>query len=422
MSRRILSAWACLLFAASAAQGQLTISKDMIPTPTALAKVGLLRHWFAMIPLSGTERVSEVSVDGQYLYAQTNQGNFHVLEAETGRWLWSASLGRMTPKGLGASSNSFAVYVSNVNEVFAFAKANGQLLWKRRMEFSASSPTACDEERVYLGQVNGRFIVFDAKSGNLKWEILTRGPFRSKPVPAGQVVAAAGSDGKLYVSRSDRLEVLIRWSAVGPIVAPMATSGTRTLLIASEDKSLYSVDLFKGETNWNFASGAPIDIEPLVSMENVYVVNNDGLFSRVDLKTGSPTWTISTLGGPLLAVTEKRVYLESRDGDMFIVDRNSGQMLFDPRATYQAGLKIRDFEFGPTNRLNDRIYLGSKSGLIVCLREIDQIQPLPLRDPNQKPFGYIPPEGLLEKPNTQNIDTSLETAPGAEPAPENPEN
>lgn len=420
MTRRLLSAWACLLIAATSVLGQLTISSDQIPTPTALARIGLKRHWFAMVPLSGVERVTELSVDGELVYAQTNHGNFHVLTSETGQWLWSAKLGKQTPKGLGASANSYAVYVSNSNELFAFARSNGQPLWKVTLEDSAASPTAADEKNVYVGLINGRLSTFDASNGAIRWELETRGALQSKPIPAGKVVAFASAQGKVYISRSDRMENLLRWSAVGPIVAAMGTSGARTLLVASEDKSLYSVDLFTGHTNWNYPTGAPIDIEPLVGGEDVYVVNKDGYFSRVDLKTGSPFWTISTLGGPLLAVTEKRVYLESRDGDLFIVDRNTGQMLYDPRATHQvARVNIRGFEFGPTNHLNDRIFLGSKSGLILCLRELDQVKPRTMRDPNEKPIGYIPPEGYLEKKLAPTTDATLEPAPGTEaPAPE----
>jgi outer membrane protein assembly factor BamB len=274
---------------------------------------------------------------------------------------------------------------------------------------------------VFVGLITGGLVAFNAPNGNLEWQVSTRGALRSRALPAGKVVVFASAEGKVYVSRSDFLQPLIRWSAVGPIVAPMSSYGARTILVGSEDKSLYSVDIFTGLTNWSFPTGAPIDIEPMVGGEDVYVVNKEGFFSRVDVKSGSPYWTISTLGGPLLAVTSKRVYLESRDGDLFIVDRDNGHMIADPRDTHQrAGVNIRNFEFGPTNHVNDRLYMGSKSGMILCLREIDQVRPRPLRDASQKPIGYIPPEGYQDEkplpPPPNAADTPLDQAPG-EPAP-----
>ncbi len=155
--------------------------------------------------------------------------------------------------------------------------------------------------------------------------------------------------------------------------------------------------MFNGTTNWNYPSGAPIEQEPLVAGDDVFVVNTEGRLASIDAVSGTPNWAISTVGGPLLGVSKNRVFLESRDGDLFIVDRATGQMLYDPRTTFErAGLNIRAFELGPTNRLNDRIYIASRSGMLVCLREAGALKPLLLRDPKQKPFGYIPPEGYPE--------------------------
>src|SRR5262249_10235998 len=153
------------------------------------------------------------------------------------------------------------------------------------------------------------------------------------------------------------------WTSGGPISAPLNALGVRTLLVPSQDKSLYAIDLWTGETKWNFPTGAPILQEPLVAREDIYVVNSEGMLSAVNAQSGESEWTISTLGGPLLGVTPKRLYLESVDGDLFIVDRTNGAMLFDPRATHErAGLNLREFQFGPTNRANDRIYIANKTG------------------------------------------------------------
>ncbi len=171
------------------------------------------------------------------------------------------------------------------------------------------------------------------------------------------------------------------------------------MLVPSEDKSLYAIDLWTGETKWNFPTGAPIRQEPLVAGTDIYVVNVEGMLSAVNAETGESEWTISTLGGPLLGVTPKRLYLESVDGDMFIVDRSTGAMIYDPRATHErAGLNLREFQFGPTNRSNDRMYIADRFGMLVCMREAGAVKPYQLRDPDAKPFGYVPPEGYDDAP------------------------
>jgi hypothetical protein len=131
-----------------------------------------------------------------------------------------------------------------------------------------------------------------------------------------------------------------------------------------------------------------------VADDDIYVVNDQGMLTEVDEANGHSRWTVSTLGGRLLAVSETKVYLESHDEDLFVVDRQSGKIVYEPAMTLtRAGVNLRGYALGPTNRFDDRLYFGSTHGLLLCLREINQVAPRPLRDPKAKPFGYIPPEG-----------------------------
>ncbi len=70
-------------------------------------------------------------------------------------------------------------------------------------------------------------------------------------------------------------------------------------------------------------------------------------------------------------------------------------------------MNLREYDLDIVNRFNDRIYFGTRSGLILAMREIGLPEPKLLRDPKQLPFGYIPPEGIKDTPPT---------APAAEPA------
>jgi len=103
---------------------------------------------------------------------------------------------------------------------------------------------------------------------------------------------------------------------------------------------------------------------------------------------------------------------------LYLVDRASGRTLLDPIATYQrAGLNLRELELGFTNFENDRMYFGTSSGLVVCIREIGQVQPLLLRDPKALPFGYVPPEGLPTAPKGQSSAEFRVGGEASEPAP-----
>lgn len=395
MPRRLILACLGLLLAAGPARAQVGYGPGAIPARRALARVNLDMQWNGVVPLEGPEKLTEMSVDSGMLFAQTNHANFHAFDAETGRYLWVAHLGRVTTKAEPASVNSFGVYVTNSNQIFALDRKSGRVMWQKELHDTSSSPTNADETIVVVGTDSGKLVAFDARTGEERWNIQANARVSSRPLLAGRVVAFGSEDQKLYVSRSETPKLLFRFAAGGPIEAPLASHGTRTLLIPSMDKNLYAADLFTGVSHWTFPTGAPINQEPLVVDNDIYVVNTEGYLSEIDAPTGQSRWTISTLGGRLLAVSGNRVYLESHDDDLFVVDRQTGKIVFDPQTTFQrSGINLRGYTLGPTNRLDDRLYFGSTNGLLLCLREINQLTPRMVRDSKLKPFGYIPPEGV----------------------------
>jgi outer membrane protein assembly factor BamB len=297
-----------------------------------------------------------------------------------------------------------------------------------------TSPTACDEQHVMVGLSNGKLTAFDLYASNDKkkalydvpraaWNWQTGGgALTSRPLPAQQFVAFGGRDGKLYVALSslpeDMIPVLLfRIGTGGEIFAPLGAYGTRTILVPSADKNVYAVDLFTATVKWTYPSGAPVMQMPLAADQDVYAVNLEGLLTALDAESGERRWMTSTHGGRVISVSAKKIYLESHDDDLFIVDRGTGHILADPRSTHQrAGLNLRDYDLSLTNDLNDRLYMATRSGLVISLREIGQSQPRPLRDPKLPPFGFIPPEGALPAP-TATLIVPETPAGNAVPAP-----
>ena len=411
MPRRLALACLALTLAVGTARAQVSFGTQAIPGRRALARINLDLQFASVVPLSGAEKLTELSIDDGMLFAQTNSANFYAFDAESGRYLWGAHLGDITTKADPASVNSTGVFVTNSNKIFGLDRKSGRQMWKRELPDMPSSSTSADEDRVMVGLESGKLTTFDAKTGAVKWNIQTNEKVSSRPVIAGKVVAFGSEDKKIYMARGDNASLLWRFATGGKIVCPLATHGVRTLLVPSTDKALYAVDLFSGQEKWTLATGSPVLQEPLVSDNDVYVVNNEGYLTAVDITTGTPRWTISTLGGRLLSVSATKVYLESHDDDLFVVDRESGKIVYDPTTTLQrSGINLREFVLGPTNRFDDRLYFGTTHGLVVCLREIAQVAPRRVRDPKAKPFGYIPPEGYPDVANP-----NPPTTPAAEP-------
>jgi outer membrane protein assembly factor BamB len=274
-----------------------------------------------------------------------------------------------------------------------------------------SCGTVCDEDRVMVGTIEGRVIAYSLREkgpkGEMKirakpveaWAWQTSGPIHTLPLPAQHMVAFGSSDGRVYVVMNDERTALYRVRTGGPIGEGLGSYGTRTLLIPSADNNLYAVDLLTSETLWTFPSGGPIDQAPVIAGEDIYSINQSGYLTLLDPATGNVRWNTLTQGAKFISVGASRIYLRSWSNDLYVIDRATGGVLADPAATRQrAGLNLREFGLSVINRFDDRLYFGTDSGMVVCLREIGAVQPRLLRDPKALLFGYIPPEGVRPTP------------------------
>jgi len=426
MFRRLALAWFVALLALGGPQvrAQIPFHKDLIPSRTSLARLGLERQWLVVVPLYGSERLLQISRGQDLFFAQTSEANLHVYEVESGRLLWSVSLGVGAPHPRPISANSFAVFAASANVLSALDRGTGRTIWKVSLPDIPTSGTACDEERVMVGMMNGRIIAYSlletTPRGDRKirvrpkeaWSWQTGGPIHTLPLPAEHVVAFGSDDGRVYVAMNDERTMLYRFSTGGAIGNGLGAYNTRTLLIPSADHNLYAVDLWTARPIWSFPSGAPIEQAPLITDDDILVINQRGLLSLVEPKTGQARWTTSTEGGQLVSVSGDKVYLRSYNNDLYEIDRGTGRVIADPAATLQrAGLNLREFGLSFLNRYDDRCYFATQSGVVVCLHQVGLETPRLLRDPNALPFGYIPPEGIQEpRPEETPIDDG-EAAP-----------
>jgi outer membrane protein assembly factor BamB len=431
MLRRFVPVWVivCTIMAGASARAQQPFPVDLVPTRASLERLGLERQWFGVVPLTETERLLKISLAGEMLFAQTNNAMLLAYDAESGRLLWSMQLGERTGFARGVAANSYAVFVTNANILFCLDKGTGRLIWQTNLATIPTSSPAADDDRVMVGLTSGVIRGFSLRVRDAAgkdnaltkpvpaWRWHSGGPVNTRPLAAGPLAIFGSSDGRVYVIISEENSPLYRFRTGGPIGDGMGAYGTRTLLVPSADNNLYAIDLFTATAVWSFPSGAPINQEPLVAEEDIFVVNAAGALSVLRPTDGVPRWTTSTHGGRLVAISGTKVYMRSYDLDLFMIDRETGRMLVDPGESHlRAGLNLREYDYSVVNRVNDRMYFATRSGMIICLREAGLPQPRLVRDPKALPFGYIPPEGLNSLTPPTTVSATPEVEAGGEPA------
>ena len=122
-----------------------------------------------------------------------------------------------------------------------------------------------------------------------------------------------------------------------------------------------------GELLWKFAAGDPVIDSPVVIEDRVYATTELGGMFCLNAKTGKQIWWAPEVLH-FVAAGKQRVYAADKLGRLRILDARNGATL-DSLPTSTMPIKI-------SNGQTDRIYLATEGGIIQCLREVEQVNPI----------------------------------------------
>ena len=193
------------------ARAQMPFPNDLVPSRSALERLGLERQWFAVVPLVEAERLLKISLSEQTIYAQTSYWNLCV------RWrirplALVESRGERSGFARGVAANKFAVFATNANILHSLDRKTGRPIWKYDLSTIPTTTPAADENRVVVGTTSGKIIGFNLKSkdslGNEhvltsvlpSWSWASSGAVTTRPLLADQVFVYANGAGQAYVA------------------------------------------------------------------------------------------------------------------------------------------------------------------------------------------------------------------------------
>src|SRR5581483_5603713 len=193
-------------------------------------------------------------------------------------------------------------------------------------------------------------------------ETRTEGRLEQSSLLTDRFVFQVASNGAFFALSKLEPRVLYRFQADAPVSAPMGQYED-IAYVPSEDFRVYAVDIPTGQILWRFIGGGPILRKPEVTEDSVYVATDRAGLYRLDRATGVMVWR-NLAARRFLAVNKKFVYAVNEVGALLVLDRATGALLGDYLGT-------RDFVVHFANEFNDRIYLASHDGLLLCLHDRD---------------------------------------------------
>ncbi|MCX4760877.1 PQQ-binding-like beta-propeller repeat protein [Streptomyces sp. NBC_01275] len=228
---------------------------------------------------------------------------------------------------------------------------------RRRLLLAAAGLTAS----AALGFTGWRLLDDGAapKAGAGLWRFPVTGVLVNHPRVAGDLVYAASNDGTLYavdVSSGEQRWSYTTGAALGS--APCILGGVAYL--GSDDGRLYALDARTGRKRWEFRTGGIVH-SPTVTGGVAYIGSSDGYLYAVDVSDGSRLWRFRTghdTHSPVIA--DETVYVGCSDTRLYAVDASRGTR----RWTFTTGGAVSWFPVA-TGGL---VYFGSTDQTLYAVR------------------------------------------------------
>ncbi|MGB4740487.1 MAG: PQQ-binding-like beta-propeller repeat protein, partial [Fuerstiella sp.] len=300
----------CLTFMLPAAHS--VSSAADVPTAADLQPLGLELRWNSQAVLDvGRDVVAFVTNDENNLYVQSSGGILTVFNAENGRKLWSAQIGRLNEPASSAISNKnlFVVVVGPV--IYGFNKFTGVPVFEQRLPKPPSASPVINESTLFVPVLGGAIYAYslgvleysyrygklpDTEARPFLWRYIGKEEIIRPPALGEKALAFATEAGNLISiatrgTTPGRTEFQMQLSY--PASAALAIADNKSsssILMLTEDNLAFSVDLLKGSTEWVYPMGRPMRETPIVIGDDVYVVTTEGSLTRLNRNNFSPNW------------------------------------------------------------------------------------------------------------------------------------
>jgi outer membrane protein assembly factor BamB len=303
------------------------------------------------------------------LYGSSERGTVHALDGETGRTLWTTSVGNsLYPTTSPAANDKFAA-VCNGSTLYVLQASDGAVLWTRSLTGSPGAGPAMTDNYVFVPMISGQVETLDLED---PWKPAARfqsfGPTMVQPGVSSNSVAWPTDSGNLYVGLAHAPGLRFRMQAGDTISSAPAFLAPDRVYATSMDGYIYCLGEQKGNILWRFTTGEPLRHSPVALGKMVYAISTRGNMYAVDADNAAERWLVGGIRS-YLAGNDKRLYCLDDRGNLAILDAKTGSRLGTLSGVGGDLVPI-------LNPQTDRIFLVTSRGFVQCLRQTNHPWPM----------------------------------------------
>ncbi len=239
------------------------------------------------------------------------------------------------------AANGIIYTPDGLNNVLALNAQTGEIIWQQKLISNIFSVSLSENrKKLYVTTAittkpTATLYALDSVTGEALWDNMVDG----QPAVGGMEGAPAIKDGKIYVgylqyeghggiAAYDAETGKMIWHAEIPRFSPYTpiTVSKDKMFVSLENKKLYAVATSSGRILWEKELADLAYAAPVVWNDKVYLAAARTLYV-FDTRTGQIMWQ-KTLDGEVghssVAISNKTIYLGSRDSKVFALNAESG--------------------------------------------------------------------------------------------------
>ncbi len=334
--------------------------------------------------------MTSLGVPPTILYVQSSDGTLHAFDAETGQSIWAIIVGNPRYQTLAPAANDKYVATINGSKLHLLDRLTGEQIWARSLQRNPTIGPVISQDIVFApsmaGKIEGHWLPKETTEEVAERLTLERPTWYfqgDSQVTAPMTVTAntlswPTHSGRVYVAELGTPAVVFRMRTGDTIYSSTVPIPPNRLAIASTDGYIYLIDETSGDLIWEYSAGEGIR-EPIVSFgEHVYAITEFGNLHCVSIADGMRRW-LATRMRHFVSASSDRLYVMDQLQRLVALDQRSGGRITQ--------LSTGEFNTPFVNTQTDRIYLATRDGGLMCLRELQAEIPLlhqPIPQPEQE--------------------------------------
>jgi outer membrane protein assembly factor BamB len=298
--------------------------------------------------------------------------------------LWKKELKETTIATLVTSGNY--IYEATLNgNIFCFGN-HGDLVWENKSGESILSRLAVTDSIIVAGTVEGDLISFNTENGKI---IQTIGLNESVTSPLLTIdaehngtsttgIIAGTSQGSLYCYDIKSFEMIWENHSAHELITSEPVFINDRIIYGCRDMYIYCIEAASGIINWklliNNIDKSPIQCKTVSDNKSIIVASPDKSIASIDLLLGKVTWrkdifnAYNSIG---ISKSKDDIYIKSCKDNFFIIAAKNGKLL----KSIKIGFGI-DTDPGNIIEWNKNILFSSQNGIIYLIDKNYKFEPL----------------------------------------------